>query len=250
MSGASVGPGPRSLAALAWLARVGASELEPLRLVMGWTERRAHDHVRRLFRAGSVERLPMRRGQGSLIVLTRQGALEAGYPATRAPRSIGPTNWAHACACAWTCAWLEVRGRTWWGERDIIDDDFWKQPVSYDDRRGTVDITHRPDLAARLGDGPLVAFEVELHRKNRARLLGILQMYEDVSFGDNARLAGVIYVCGNNDVREFIARVGARAGLTESNLDFRMLDTIVEQARAAASERDNTRRDPSAPNTR
>jgi hypothetical protein len=36
----------------------------------------------------------MRRGQGSLIVLTRNGALEAGYPASRAPRTVTPTTWA------------------------------------------------------------------------------------------------------------------------------------------------------------
>jgi Phage integrase, N-terminal SAM-like domain len=44
-----------------------------------------------------VRRVPMRRGDGSLIVLTTRGALEAGYPASRVPRSIGPSTWARLC---------------------------------------------------------------------------------------------------------------------------------------------------------
>ena len=37
--GDSCGPGERSLDGARWLARVGASPLEPLALVMGWSER-------------------------------------------------------------------------------------------------------------------------------------------------------------------------------------------------------------------
>ncbi|MCA1680404.1 MAG: hypothetical protein LC777_16355 [Actinobacteria bacterium] len=155
MSGACVGPGRRSLEALGWLARVGVSPLEPLRLVLGCSERRAHDHVCRLTAAGLVTRVAMRRGDGSLIVLTANGALEAGYAASRAPRSLAPTTWAHASACAWVSAWLTLRLRTrwagdpemaWWSERDVLGDRFWRREVRYQDRRGSVRVTHRPDL--------------------------------------------------------------------------------------------------------
>lgn len=122
--------------ALQWLARVGLSPAEPIELVLGVSERVAHDHVRRLEVAGLVKRVPMRRGQGSLIVLTRNGALEAGYPASRKPRTVTPTTWAHASACAWASAWLEVRGRAWWSEREIADDPYFRYDVRYNDHRG------------------------------------------------------------------------------------------------------------------
>ena len=196
---------PALLQALSWLGRVGATPAEPLELVLGVSERVAYDHVRRLEAAGLVKRVPMRRGQGSLIVLTRAGALEAGYPASRAPQSITPTTWAHTSACAWVSAWLQVRGRVWHSEREIAEDDFWRFPVHYQDRRGTARVTHRPDLAAQIGSGP-VAIEVELQRKTQARLYGILSMYADMTDGDKAPLAGVIYVTGNADVDNIVRR--------------------------------------------
>jgi hypothetical protein len=74
-----VGPGERSLEGLGWLGRVGASPVEPWRLVMGWSERVARDHVQRLEAAGLVERVAMRRGAGVLVVASSRGAIEAGY---------------------------------------------------------------------------------------------------------------------------------------------------------------------------
>jgi hypothetical protein len=92
VSGVCVAPGPRSPEGLAWLARVSASPHEPLALVMGWSETLAYDHVRGLVKAGYVRRVPMTRGDGSLILISSAGAAKAGYPASRATRSIGPTT--------------------------------------------------------------------------------------------------------------------------------------------------------------
>ena len=101
MTFTGVAPGQSSLRALEWLARVGASPSLPLQLVMGCSEPVARDHVSRLEAAGLVQRTPMRRGDGALVMVTRKGALEAGHPARRALRSLAPTGWAHAGACAW-----------------------------------------------------------------------------------------------------------------------------------------------------
>ena len=232
MTFTGVRPGPRSMQALSWLGRVGATPAEPFELVLGVGERVAYDHVRRLEAAGLVKRVPMRRGQGSLIVLTRAGALEAGYPASRAPRSITPTTWAHTSACAWVSAWLEVRGRAWRSEREIAEDDFWRFPVRYQDRRGTARVTHRPALAAQTGSGS-VAIEVELQRKTQARLYGILSMYTDMTDGDEAPLAGVIYVTGNADVDNIVRRTADRAWLSPPALSFRTLDLVIAQTREA-----------------
>jgi hypothetical protein len=233
MTFTGVAPGRSSLRALGWLARVGASPPEPLKLVMGCSERVAYDHVRRLEADGLVKRIAMRRGHGSLIVLTGSGAHEAGHPASRAVRSVGPMTWAHACACAWVSAWLELRGRTWCSEREILNDDFWRYELAYEDHRGTARVTHRPDIAALIPAGP-VAIEVELQRKKAGRLRGILAMYAQLT-DDDGPLSGVIYVTDRDDVAELVARVAADVGLCSPALSRRTLDDVIAQTRAAAS---------------
>ena len=244
MSGVCVGPGRRSLEALGWLARVGAAPHEPLGLVMGWSEMLVYDHVRRLVRAGLVRRVAMTRGHGSLLVITPAGAVIAGYPAGRAPRSLAPTTWAHTSACAWVSAWLALRLQTrwaddpamaWWSERDVLQDRFWRRDVRYQDRRGSVRVTHRPDLGVRIAGRP-VPVEVELQRKVRARLLGILSMYAQLSLGVDAAYGGVIYIAGSEDVAAAVRRVAADAGLRAPALSVRALREVIQQTRAAALE--------------
>jgi hypothetical protein len=232
VSRASIAPGRRSIAGLAWLARVGASPLEPWGLVMGWGRAVAYDHARRLAAAGLVRTVPMTRGDGSLMVITAQGAVMARCPATRARQAVAPTTWAHHCACAWVSAWLEVRGHAWWSEREIAEDEWWRYDVNYQDRRGTVRVTHRPDLAVQIAPGP-VAIEVELQRKVRARLVGILRMYEEQT-QDDGTLAGVIYVCDRHDVADAVRRAADDAWLEAPALSFRTIHEVVEQTRAAA----------------
>jgi hypothetical protein len=213
---------------LEWLARVGASPSLPLQLVMGCSERVARDHVRRLETAGLVQRTPMRRGDGALVMVTRKGALEAGHPARHALRSLAPTGWAHASACAWVSAWLHLRGRDWISEREILDDDFWRFDLRYQDHRGTARRTHRPDLGVHTLSGP-VAIEVELQPKNAARLRGICAMYAQLS-EDDAPLNGVIYVCDRHDVAHLVN--AGSMGL--DSLSLRTLDVVMQQTQAAA----------------
>ena len=234
---------------MAWLARVGASPVEPLGLVMGWNRILIYDHVRRLERAGLVTRIAMRRGHGSLVVITSRGAIEVGYPATRAPRSVEPTNWAHASGCAWTAAWLVHRLRAlrqeapavapeameWWGERDVFGDDFWRREVRHKEhQRGTLRVTHRPDLGVRLGGLP-VPIEVELQRKSRARLRGILGMYKELATEEPVRFGGVIYVTGTPDIADGVRRAAHDVGLTDAVLTLRSYPDVVAQTTAAAT---------------
>jgi hypothetical protein len=232
MTFTGVAPGQSSLRALEWLARVGASPSLPLQLVMGCSERVARDHVSRLEAAGLVQRSPMRRGDGVLVMVTRKGALEGGHPARRALRSLSPTNWAHASACAWVSAWLHLRGREWISEREILDDDFWRFDLRYQDHRGTVRRTHRPDLGAHTLSGP-VAIEVELQPKTAARLRGICWMYAQLSEDDDAPLNGVIYVTDRRDVTRIVARNAAAMGL--ESLRLLALDDVIAQSLAAAA---------------
>jgi len=236
MTFTSIAPGHASLLALEWLARVGAAPAEAVQLVMGCSERVARDHIRRLEIAGLVQRRTMRRGDGALVVLTRAGALEAGCPARRAVRTVGPTTWAHTTACAWVSAWLEVRGRTWWGERELLDDeDEWRYELTYEDHRGTARVTHRPDLAVQIATGP-VAIEVELQRKTPRRQRGICAMYSQLT-DDDGPLAGVIYITDRTDVAELVARVADEVGLCNPTISFRTMRDVKAQTRAAASAR-------------
>jgi len=214
---------------------------------MGWSEMRVYDHVKRLVDAGYVRRIPMTRGNGSLVVVTPAGAAMVGYPAGCAPRSVAPTTWAHATGCAWTSAWLVLRLRAlrqqapqiaseameWWGERDIAHDNFWRREVRFKDHRGTGRVTHRPDLGVRLGGLP-VPVEVELQRKSRARMRGILGMYEELSSGEHARFGGVIYVTGSPDIADGVRRAAGDVGLGERILTLRSYTEVVERTRAEA----------------
>lgn len=232
--GACVAPGPKSMQALAWIARVGATPFDALQLVMGCGRRKALDHVRRLERAGLVTRAAMRRGDGTLVLLTRAGALEAGCP-TRRARPLAPHAWAHACGCAWASAWLELRGRAWVSEREVLEDDLWSYELRYRDHRGTVRVTHRPDLIVQMGSGP-IAIEVELQRKAPTRLRGILAMYAELTEADGP-LAGVIYVTDRVDVTELVQRCAHDSGLLSPALSMRSLSTVLEQTGEAAAAR-------------
>ena len=79
----------------------------------------------------------------------------AGCPPSTRPRSVAPTTWAHASGCAWVSAWLQLRGREWVSEREILDDDFWRYDLRYQDHRGTVrgDAPPRPGRADRRRPG-------------------------------------------------------------------------------------------------
>ena len=235
MSFTGIAPGQSSLWALAWLARVGAAPMDALTLVMGCSERVARDHVRRLEQAGLVKRVAMRRGDGVLVVLTRAGALESGNPARRAPRTVRPHAWAHTSGCAWASAWLELRGRAWVSEREILEDDLWRYRLCYQDHRGTVRVTHRPDLIAQTTSGP-VAIEVELARKAPVRLRGICAMYAELTEPDGP-LAGVIYICDRVDVTDLVTRSALGSRLVPPALSMRSFRTVLAQTAAAAAAR-------------
>lgn len=129
-------------------------------------------------------------------------------------------------------AWLRLRGHCWWSERELAQDAFWRRDVRYQDRRGTARVTHRPDLALQIAGRP-AAIEVELQRKTRARLIGILSMYAEHSDGEDAPLYGVLYVCDRDDVADAVRRAAMDAGLHPPAISFRTLHDVIEQTRTA-----------------
>jgi hypothetical protein len=114
--------------------------------------------------------------------------------------------------------------------------------VRYRDRRGTARITHRPDLGLQIAGRP-AAIEVELQRKTRARLIGILSRYAEHSDGNDAPLYGVLYVCDRADVADAVKRAAIAVGLHPPAMSFGTLRDVVEQTRAPARAREPASRD-------
>ena len=200
---------------------------------MGWSERHAFDHIARLAAAGFLTRVPMTRGDGSLLVVTKDGAAMAGFGHLGAPRSVAPTTWAHASATAWVAASFDLSNRSWVSERELRHDPRWDAAVTYKTGEGgTRTVRHRPDLGSVVaGERPL-AIEVELQQKSTHRLRGILAMYER-RIADG-QLGRVLYVTGPENVHNAIVKQAAVVGLT-NGLRTVTLDALITQTRKSAS---------------
>ena len=222
-------PGPGSMAGLRWLARCGPSPLDPWRYAMGWSEVAARSHARRLEREGWLERCPMTWGDGSLFLATRKGVLMLGVPLIPAS-TPAPTWWAHDSACAWTAAWLTVRGRVFLGQREVLSRPEWSGQLHWQDRDSLKRSGHRPDLVA-LRDSSRFAIEVELAGKSRPRLDVILKLHDDWIRG--GKIGGVIYICGNEEGQRRVERSADRVAPFGRKLRLELLDTIKEQTVAA-----------------
>jgi len=212
---------------LEWLARVGPSPLDPWRYAMGWSEVAARNHARRLEGEGWLERCPMVRGQGSLFRATRKGILVLGLPLIAAT-TPAPTWWAHDSGCAWAAAWLTVRGRTFLGQRELLDDPEWSGQLDWLDRHSIKRSGHRPDLVAFVSDIAF-AIEVELAAKSKPRLDAILKLH--LAWYAARKTEGVIYICGDEEGCRRIERAGQRVGLYRADKNFRIetLDMIKAQ---------------------
>ncbi len=194
---------------------------------MGWCVSVAGSHARRLERKGWLERYRMTRGQGSLLVATRRGVRMSGL-AVGAPSAPAPTWWAHDCACAWTAAWLSVRGRDWRGPREVLADPRLKGELEWLTRNGWRRSGHRPDLAAVMPTG-MVAIEVELQRKADKRLRAVLGLYGQ--WLTERRITGLIYVCRDEGGAERVRELGVATGLPDGALRIELLSSVQAQAR-------------------
>lgn len=216
---------------LAWLAAVGPASIEAWAVAMGWGETTAYSHTRRLLAAGWVEVQPMTHGAGSLIYATKTGVAMSGVKARALAAAPAPTTWAHCEACAWTAAWLTVRGRTMVGPRKLLASGDWLAEVQWVERHGVRRRGHRPDLIGGVATGgPLLPIEVELAAKSTQRLRAVLGLHARWITTGKAR--AVIYICATATVAERVSDEARQVGLTAEHTTLRveLLDTI----RAAA----------------
>ncbi|MGO9961030.1 MAG: hypothetical protein ACLP50_34485 [Solirubrobacteraceae bacterium] len=212
---------------LEWLARVGPSPLDPWRYAMGWSEVAARNHARRLEREGWLARCPMVRGQGSLFLTTRKGILVLGLPLIAAT-TPAPTWWAHDSGCAWTAAWLTVRGADMPRTAGAPRRSAVVRTARLVDRHSFRRSGHRPDLVA-LRSGTAIAIEVEPAAKSKPRLDAILKLH--LAWIIARKTNGVIYIRGDEEDHRRIEPAGQRVGLYASDRHFRieLLDTIKAQ---------------------
>jgi hypothetical protein len=223
--------GPASLAGLEWLVRVGVAPMEAWACAMGWGGRVARSHASRLEREGWLERHPMIRGQGSLLAATRRGVRMAGLPVS-APAAPDPASWAHDSGCAWTAAWMGLRGaREWCCPREVLTDPDLKRTVIWSTRSDLRRSGHRPDLMLHALPGVL-AVEVALQRKSASRTDGIASMYR--AWVSEGGIAGVLYVCADAKLADHVSAHAAQAGMPHGHgLWIELLDDIRQQARDA-----------------
>jgi len=171
----------------------------------------------------------MVRGQGSLFLATRRGVLVLGLPLIAAT-TPAPTWWAHDAGCAWTAAWLTLRGRRYLGQRELLDDPEWSGKLHWLHRNSFKRSGHRPDLDGSLSD-KAIAIEVELATKSKPRLDAILKLHLGWIIAE--KMNGVIYICGDEEGCRRIERAGRRVGLypTSKHLRIELLDAIKAQVR-------------------
>src|SRR3954470_6966673 len=224
------GPGPRSVEALRWLARLEVAGIEPLGHALGFGWRATYSHVERLARAGLIAR-GYDRG-GSVVAITAAGRREVG--ADRGDVRSGATHGSglrHARAVSWVAALLTLRERAWLSEQELRRDDGWLVPVVWASSRGR----HRPDLGIVVREAR-VAVEVELSHKSPRRLRAILAGYE-AAIASGPLAGGLIYVSDRPDVLDAVARTAGRAGVLERRLRTRSLADVQDEVRALTRQR-------------
>jgi len=126
--GIARGPGPRSMEALRWLARVDVAGVEALGVALGFSRSVTYSHVARLEEAGLLVRA-FAHG-GSVVAITASGRRAVG--ADRAKLRAGATHGMglrHARAISWVAALLTLRDRDWVSERAMRACDEWTVPV-------------------------------------------------------------------------------------------------------------------------
>jgi hypothetical protein len=180
---------------------------------MRWSAVAARSHAQRLEAAGWLARYPMTRGAGSLFVATRSGVAVAGL-SLRSAGPPAPTSWAHHCGCAWVAASLTARDHAFLGPPELLDDRAWSGEITWRDRRGSNSSTHRPDLIGAPDVNP-TAIEVELTKKSSERLRAIIGLH--AQWHAAGWTGGVVYICGDEDVRARIESAAEYYGISDSN---------------------------------
>jgi hypothetical protein len=164
------------------------------------------------------------------VYASRAGVKQSGVGAAVVLREPAKVTWPHCEACAWTAAWVTVRGRHLVGGRELLVQDEWSGELSWKERGESRGRRHRPDLAIRLSSGGVLPVEVELTEKATPRLEAVLKLHRQWVL--EGKSAGVIYVCGSDDIAQRVTTEGEQAGLSLERRTMRveLLDTVQQEA--------------------
>jgi hypothetical protein len=232
----ALGPGRSSVAGLEWLVKVGPASFGAWGVAMGWGERAVYSHAQRLREAGWLETCRRVPGEGTLVYASRAGVRDSGIDAAVVVRAPAKVTWPHCEACAWTAAWLTARGRELIGPRQLLLQSAWRGELHFTERGEARERGHRPDLVIRLPDGAELPIEVELTGKSSARLPAVLTLHREWVLAGKS--AGVIYVCGDQEIARRVSTDGQQAGLSveRGTMRVELLETIQQQAIEARPE--------------
>ena len=127
---------------------------------------------------------------------------------------------------------MTVRGRSFLGSRELLDDPTWSGELHWLDRNSLKRSGHRPDLVGVL-DTSRIAIEVELAAKSKRGLDAILKLHHGWLISHKTN--GVIYICGDEEGCRRIERAGNRIGFypTDRHLRIETLETIKAQTAIA-----------------
>ena len=238
LSGRAQRAGPRSLEGLDFLVRLGAADRMAWAVALGWSRATAYSHAARLKADGLIMCQPTTRGDGSLLLATRAGALAVGREGLGAGQAQGASRWAHARAVSWVAAFLERSGDEWWSDRELREDPWWRLELKISDphaRGGSRTIGHRADLGVASRGGRVAAYEVELQRKRLARARAVLDAYIKRLDDPASELAGVVYVVNRPAVRRLLEAYAQERGVDRR---VRVIDLqwVIEQSKKLVQE--------------
>ncbi len=118
------------------------------------------------------------------------------------------------------------------GVARAVKDAEWSGQISWRDRGGYREATHRPDLVIHRNGGH-VGLEVELSKKSTERLRAILRRH--LVWWCGGATGGVIYVCRDVDGCERIRKVGADIGFVGDRPGLRISCSKTIEAQALAA---------------
>ena len=154
----------------------------------------------------------MVRGEGSLFFATRTGVRVLRLPLIACTRPA-PIWWAHDVACAWTAAWMTVRGRTYLGPRELlIDPGVVREGWESIHRISGRPLGHRRTLDGMVEDG-CIAVEVELAQKSKQTAGRRFCAFTATGWWDE-KPTGIVYICGSEEADAPYRRADERVDVT------------------------------------
>jgi hypothetical protein len=208
-------------AVLDWMARIRVAGVDAVGAGLELSPRQVHRHAAMLQREGYLKRPRLADCLGGMLVITPRGVRESGHEVRSGSTPGSLVALQHGRGVSWIAAYLERRGRPWYGPLEIRDAGF---QLTLPRRGVDAPRTHLADLGFIL-EGERWAAEFERTQKSRERLRWILKGYRSAEL--SGQLDSVLYVCATPRIERVVNRI---ADEIELNLTTRQLDQLIRAA--------------------